>query len=222
MRLVADADLPHLDARPEVRGQLAHQLAEIDAAFGGEIEDQPRAVEQLLDPRQLHRQAALADLQQADALRLLLALLLLQPRARCRRASRGGRPCGESAGGTLPLGERRQRARDGADRRSLRRLDDDCIAGRGRPARRDRSARVASSASSGSRNECVRPTGVNLTLTNGRCGPELMSALYRADRVAVRVHEDVDRARSDLQHQPVGDDLRAGVALERRQRAVDR
>src|SRR5690606_6335927 len=30
-RLVADADLPHLDAHPEGRGQVAHQLAEIHA-----------------------------------------------------------------------------------------------------------------------------------------------------------------------------------------------
>ena len=63
-----------------MRRQIAHQLAEVDAAFGRVIEDQPRAVEQLLDARQLHREAALADLQQADALRLLLALLVLQPR----------------------------------------------------------------------------------------------------------------------------------------------
>ena len=34
----------------------------------------------------------------------------------------------------------------------------------------------ASSASSGSRKEKVRPTAENLTLTNGREGPELMAA----------------------------------------------
>ena len=41
LRLVADADLPHLDARAELGRQLPHQLAEIDAAFGREIEDEP-------------------------------------------------------------------------------------------------------------------------------------------------------------------------------------
>src|SRR5262249_32649584 len=73
LRLVADADLPHLDAAAEVRRQIPDQLAEIDPALGGVIEDEPRAVEHLFHPRQLHRQAALADLHQADALGFLLA-----------------------------------------------------------------------------------------------------------------------------------------------------
>src|SRR6185503_13280857 len=76
--LVAHTDLPHLDPHAEVRREIAHQLAEVDARVGGVIEDEPRAVEQVLDPGQLHRQAALADLQLRDALRLDLALLLLQ------------------------------------------------------------------------------------------------------------------------------------------------
>src|SRR4051812_38108688 len=76
--LVAHADLAHLDADVEVAGEVAHQLAEIDARLRGVIEDQPRAVERVLDARQLHRQSALADFQLRDALRLLLALLLLQ------------------------------------------------------------------------------------------------------------------------------------------------
>ena len=46
---------------------------------GGEVEDQPRTVERLLDARQLHRQAALADLQRRDAEGFALALLM--PRA---------------------------------------------------------------------------------------------------------------------------------------------
>src|SRR6185436_16921503 len=78
LRLVADADLAHFDSRPELGRQLAHQLAEVDAAVGGEIENQLRAVERLLDPRQLHAEAALADLQERDAICLLLAMLMLE------------------------------------------------------------------------------------------------------------------------------------------------
>ena len=74
--LVAHADLTHLDAGAELRRQLANQLAEIDSALGSEIEHQPRPVERLLDPRQLHRQPALPHLHQRDAMRLTLALLL--------------------------------------------------------------------------------------------------------------------------------------------------
>src|SRR5262249_6810192 len=50
---VADADLAHLDPRAEFAGELAHQLAEIDAAVGGEVEHQLRSVERLLHFRQL-------------------------------------------------------------------------------------------------------------------------------------------------------------------------
>src|SRR5688572_3329321 len=42
LRLVADAHLTHLDARPELRRKLPNQLAEVDAGVGGEVEDQPR------------------------------------------------------------------------------------------------------------------------------------------------------------------------------------
>ena len=62
------------------RRELAHELAEVDAAVGGEVEDQLRAVERLLDPRELHAEPALADLQQRDAIRLLLAVLVLEAR----------------------------------------------------------------------------------------------------------------------------------------------
>src|SRR5690606_36436612 len=80
LRFVADANLTHLDARPELARELAHQLAEIDACFGGEIEDEARSVERLLDARELHREPPLADLQQGNAVRLTLAMLLLHPR----------------------------------------------------------------------------------------------------------------------------------------------
>src|SRR5262249_50000016 len=80
LRLVAHADLAHLDARAELRGELAHEFPEIDAAVGREIEDQLRAVEGLFDARELHPEAALADLQQRYPVRLLLAALVLQTR----------------------------------------------------------------------------------------------------------------------------------------------
>src|SRR4051812_42047348 len=73
LRFVAHADLPHLDPRAEFGGELAHQFPEIDAAVGGEIENQLRPVERLLDARQLHAEAALADFQQRDPERLLFA-----------------------------------------------------------------------------------------------------------------------------------------------------
>src|SRR5258708_6634865 len=81
LRFVADADLPHLDPRAELRRQLAHELAEVDAAIRREIENQLRPVERLLDARELHPQPALADLQHRDAAPLLLPLLILPPPA---------------------------------------------------------------------------------------------------------------------------------------------
>ncbi len=59
--LVADADLPHLDARLVLAGQVLDQLAEIDALLGQEVEDDPLAAEQVLDVHQFHLQMALAD-----------------------------------------------------------------------------------------------------------------------------------------------------------------
>src|SRR5581483_10524314 len=76
LRFVADADLAHLDARAEFARELAHQLAEVDARVGGEVEDQLRAVEGVLDARQLHREAALADLHVRDPKRLAFAPLV--------------------------------------------------------------------------------------------------------------------------------------------------
>src|SRR6185436_19511262 len=42
--LVADADLPHLDATAEVSGEIADQLAEVDPSLGRVVKDQPRSV----------------------------------------------------------------------------------------------------------------------------------------------------------------------------------
>src|SRR5439155_632738 len=54
LRFVPHADLPHLDARVELGRELAPELAENDAAFGGEIENEARAVERLLGLCELH------------------------------------------------------------------------------------------------------------------------------------------------------------------------
>jgi hypothetical protein len=71
--------LPHLDANTEMRREIANQLAKVDASFGGVIENEPGAIEQLFHPRQLHGEAALPNLHQTDALRFLLALLMFEP-----------------------------------------------------------------------------------------------------------------------------------------------
>src|SRR5262245_63893186 len=76
--LVADADLPHPDAQAERRREIAHELPEVHTRFGRVIEDEARAVERVLDLRQLHRQPALADLQLSHAMGLDLPLLLSQ------------------------------------------------------------------------------------------------------------------------------------------------
>jgi hypothetical protein len=60
----------------------------------------------------------------------------------------------------------------------------------------------------------VRPTGVNLTLMYGRSGPELIADLYRG--------RPTPNPASDLKREPVRDDFRAGVPIERRQCAVNR
>src|SRR5262249_45692238 len=59
--LVADADLAHLDARLVGAGQVAHQLAEIDALLGQEVKDDALAAKEVLHVHQLHLEPALAD-----------------------------------------------------------------------------------------------------------------------------------------------------------------
>src|SRR5262249_33271034 len=128
LRFVAHADLAHLDAGAELGGQLAHQLAEVDAAVGSEIKNQLRSVECLLDARQLHAQAALADFQQRDPVRFLLAVLLLHPRddVVARRNAHDPRRL-IAAGHPFRL-ELRDIADDGAERRAVLVLDDDRVA----------------------------------------------------------------------------------------------
>ena len=164
-------------------------------ASDGVIEDQARAVEDVLDLRQLHRQAALADLELRDALRLLLALLLLQP---LRRRPRGWRArtttCGESAAGWRRSASCGGTRVDGADAPARRPCP--------RPSARPAPTSVDRDA--GSRNETRAPGRRELDADEGRKRGRQLGA-----------------DRSYVQRQPVGDDLRTGVAVERRQRAVD-
>ena len=53
-RLVADADLAHVDAHVEMRRELAHELAEVDALLGLEVEHRVLAVEQVLHRNRVH------------------------------------------------------------------------------------------------------------------------------------------------------------------------
>jgi hypothetical protein len=132
--------------RVELGGKLAHEFPEVDAALGREIENQPLAVERLLGLRQLHAEAALADLQRRDPVRVA---------PRCSCLSRNTMSSCVAIGSLrrrfarrrLPLGclrhaGQRRRPRD------RRRLDDDLFAG---------AARLAGL----SRNVCGRPTGVS-------------------------------------------------------------
>ena len=73
LRLVAHADLAQLDAHFEHRGQILHQLAEVHAAVGCEIEDDLGVVEGVLHADQLHLQLVPGHLFLADAEGLLFA-----------------------------------------------------------------------------------------------------------------------------------------------------
>ena len=57
--LVAHADLAHVDAHAEVRGQLAHELAEVHALLRLEVEDGLVALEQVLHRHGVHVAVAL-------------------------------------------------------------------------------------------------------------------------------------------------------------------
>src|SRR5579864_7319819 len=62
--LVPHTDLAHLDSRAKLGRELTDEIAKVHAAFGREIEDQPGVVERLLDPREFHGEASLANLQE--------------------------------------------------------------------------------------------------------------------------------------------------------------
>jgi hypothetical protein len=91
-------------------------------------------------------------------------------------------------------------------------LEDDCAAGL---VVLPSAASGASSARSGRRKVYVRPTGVNLTLTYGRAGQELIVISIPAELHALECVLDLER-------QPVSYDLRACVPFERLERTVDR
>ena len=72
-RLVPNPDLAHLDAGAKVVGEVLDQFAKVDPAIGGEVEDDLRAVEQVLGPHQLHRHFPLLNPLQAEAVGLFLS-----------------------------------------------------------------------------------------------------------------------------------------------------
>ena len=107
-------------------------------------------------------------------MRLLLPLLMLQSRDDVFVSGLAARPSRRIVGRTLAIRELRNRAHHGADRGALGRLT--TTASPATTAVHQAAARLpgrlaASSARSGSRKVWVRPTGVNLTLTNGRARP---------------------------------------------------
>ena len=52
--LVAHADLAHVDAHVEVRGQPAHELTEVHALLGLEVEHRLVAIQQVLHRHGMH------------------------------------------------------------------------------------------------------------------------------------------------------------------------
>src|SRR6185436_4276586 len=205
LRFVADADLTHLDARAELGGQLAHELPEVDAAFGREIEDQPLSVERLLGLRQLHAEAALADLERRDPVGVALALLVLQSHHDVVVRGDADHARRRFARRQLPLGRLRHAADDDADRRTAVALDDDLFAGaRGGLRAGGRKIRVRTA------------DGRELDRDEPRVraqGPPLYIDGARASRLGPRLQ---------LEYQPVSDDLGVGVLVQRRQGLVDR
>src|SRR5438034_802130 len=81
-RGVARADLSHLDARPELAREIAHQLAEVHALLGAEVDRHPPCGRMDLDVEDLHRNAAAAReaLCRRDAALLTLAPLTILAR----------------------------------------------------------------------------------------------------------------------------------------------
>src|SRR3989304_4528708 len=59
--LVSHPDLSHLDPRPQLGGQVLHQLPEVDPSVRREVEDRLAAVEEVLGPHQFHRKAPFRD-----------------------------------------------------------------------------------------------------------------------------------------------------------------
>src|SRR5262245_29463561 len=108
--------------------QLAHKLAKVDAAVGCEIEDEARPIQCELDAREFHPEAALAELQQRDAIRFALAQLLLGPDGQVlpRRETDSRGRVGHRAATVVQMWIR---SNDGRQRRTAFGLNDDVIAG---------------------------------------------------------------------------------------------
>src|SRR5262245_406340 len=127
LRLVANADLAELDAGLEPACQVLHQLAEVHALLGREVERDPVAAERHLDLGELHLE--LAELHplaavverlrlEREVLVLLVEVLLLGLADDLAR----------DAAGTLELDERRVLEEHGAHRLAVLTLDDDPVA----------------------------------------------------------------------------------------------
>jgi hypothetical protein len=112
---VAHADLPHFDPRVKLRRQLAYQLPKVDPSVRREVEDQSRTIERELDACQPHSEAALADLEETNSVRLTFALLLLEPHRDVVPAGKADARRGVDHGTALfdqlrnPTDDRRQR-----------------------------------------------------------------------------------------------------------------
>src|SRR5439155_4473204 len=82
LRRVTRADLAHLDPRPELARQIAHEVAEVDPLLGVEVHGRPARHRVHLDVDHLHHEAAAARDPLAGDDRALFALAALAVRAR--------------------------------------------------------------------------------------------------------------------------------------------
>ena len=125
LRLVADADLPQLYPRVEDGREVLHQLAEVHADLGGEIEQELRVVKGVFRPDELHREAVVLDLLPADLEGLVLERAVGLPAVGVlvgRDAEEG-----TEGGHDLRRGDEFVRRRREAVFDAARRLDDDGI-----------------------------------------------------------------------------------------------
>ena len=188
------------------RRQLATSSRKSTRVVGREVEDQPRAVERLLDARQLHRQLARAD----PVHRVRAGLRARAARCLSRSATIGRRDATHGhgrRGGRL----RRVSSASGCGctwpiAGPSGRLNDDGLA--------DAEARV----------ERLREEkGLRAAGGTETHGHAWTSVGFHGGSLYLRPAAPTPRGRldSELQHNPVRDGLRTGVALERPERAVD-
>src|SRR6185369_12567450 len=125
--LVTDADLAQLDAGLELAREILHQLAEVHALLGGEVERDPVAAERDLDLGELHLQLAQLHPLAAVVERLGLergVLVLLVQVLLLGLADDLAR----DVAGALELDERGILEEDGAEGLAVLALDDDPVA----------------------------------------------------------------------------------------------